>query len=379
MEKTKVIAFYLPQFHTIPENDHSYGKGFTEWTNTKKAKPLFPDHNQPRTPLNNNYYCLLDESVMEQQVQLAKQYGVYGFCYYHYWFKGGKKLLEKPVEMMLKNTKIDMPFCLCWANENWTKRWDGGNNEVIVEQDYGNLEELDLHVDYLCEFFADPRYIKIDDMPILLIYKPELIPNLEETLQSIRTRVEKNGFEGIKLICQYPLYYFKGEHHEYFDHFVQFQPQFVQDDIYEASRSSTRTKARVLMNKVGLGSVVKKIQKYMANKKRAKQKGMPVRRSYDADWAGILGKKITDSKLIAGAFVDWDNTPRLKTGLVYDGTTPEKFEEYMSALIDKVHNEYEQNMIFINAWNEWAEGAYLEPDKQNGYKYLEGLNRALNR
>ena len=377
MEQPKIIAFYLPQFHSIPENDQSYGKGFTEWTNTKKAGPLFPGHNQPRTPLNDNYYCLLDEGVMEKQARLAKQYGVYGFCYYHYWFKGGKKLLEKPLEMMLKNPNIDIPFCLCWANENWTKRWDGGNHEVIVEQDYGNLDELDTHIDYLCDFFADSRYIRVDDMPILLIYKPELIPNLFETLERIRTRVVTNGFKGVKLICQYPLYYFKGENLNYFDYYVQFQPKFVQDDIHEFSRSSTRTKARELLKQIGLSSVVTIIQHVIAKKKQAEQKGMPVRRSYDADWTAILDKKILDPKLIAGAFVDWDNTPRLKTGLVYDGTSPEKFEQYMTALVHKVQTEYEQNMIFLNAWNEWAEGAYLEPDEKNKYNFLLALQAAL--
>ena len=138
MDRKKVIAFYLPQYHTIPENDASYGKGFTEWTNVKKASPLFKNHNQPRVPEKNNYYNLLDTEVMIGQAELAKKYGIYGFCYYHYWFKNGKKLLEKPLEAMLKDKRVDIPFMLCWANENWTRKWDGGNNEIIVEQDYGD-------------------------------------------------------------------------------------------------------------------------------------------------------------------------------------------------------------------------------------------------
>ena len=175
MSNIKVIAFYLPQFHAIPENDKSYGKGFTEWTNVKKAKPLFADHNQPRVPLNQNYYDLLEQGVMKNQADLAKKYGVYGFCYYHYWFADGKKLLEKPLETMLTDKSVDIPYCICWANENWTRRWDGGNNEVIVEQNYGDRANITRHAQYLTQFFKDERYIKEDGRPLLLIYKPELI------------------------------------------------------------------------------------------------------------------------------------------------------------------------------------------------------------
>lgn len=175
MSNEKVVAFYLPQYHPIPENDKAYGKNFTEWVNVKKALPLFENHNQPRIPLENNYYSLLDENTMIEQSKLAKSYGIYGFCYYHYWFKNGKKLLEKPLEMMLNTKEIDIPFMLCWANENWTKHWDGGNNEIIVEQDYGDYDDLINHIDYLCRFFRDKRYIKIDDKPVLVIYKPEII------------------------------------------------------------------------------------------------------------------------------------------------------------------------------------------------------------
>ena len=149
----KVIAFYLPQFHSIPENDQWWGQGFTEWTNVKKALPLFEGHNQPRIPLNKNYYDLMDDEVKISQAKLAKKYGIFGFCYYHYWFKNGEKLLEKPAEQMLQNKDVDLPFCFSWANENWSRNWDGGNQEIIKEQDYGDKSDWEKHFQYFLPFF----------------------------------------------------------------------------------------------------------------------------------------------------------------------------------------------------------------------------------
>ena len=165
----KVIAFYLPQFHTIPENDEWWGKGFTEWTNVKAAKPLFEGHVQPRIPLNNNYYNLLDDEVMEWQVELARQYGVYGFCFYHYWFDG-HMLLEKPMENMLNSDKINFPYCICWANENWTNAWTAnGDVKTLIKQTYGDREEWERHFSYLLDFFKDKNYIKENNKPLFVL------------------------------------------------------------------------------------------------------------------------------------------------------------------------------------------------------------------
>ena len=367
--KIKAIAFYLPQFHPIPENDKAYGEGFTEWTNTKKAKPLFDGHYQPRTPINKNYYSLLDEKVMIEQAKLAKEKGIFGFCYYHYWFSGCHKLLEKPIENMLKNPKIDIPFCLCWANENWTKRWDGGNNEVIAKQDYGDFDELDKHTDYLCEFFKDHRYIKIDNRPVLLLYRPELIQNLKEYIKRIRYRALVNGFN-ILLIVQHPDYYYlKNSDISIFDYYIQFQPFFgIRSACKNIKPNKIKRKLRFLLEKLHL---VKLINIYKEKTRKL------THYNYDEIWNQILSYDITDSKLIAGAFVDWDNTPRNKLGIVFDETTPEKFGMYMRRLFKKVHEEYSQPFIFINAWNEWAEGAYLEPDDKYGYAYINALFNAL--
>ena len=376
----KTIAFYLPQYHSVPENDIAYGKGFTEWTNTKKSVPLYEKHYQPRTPLGENYYNLLEEGVMESQACLAKRYGLYGFCFYHYWFKDGKKILEKPLERMLDNPKIDIPFCLCWANENWTKRWDGGNNEVIAIQDYDDIDGLKKHVDYLCQFFADSRYITIDEEPMLVIYRPEIIPNLKKYISVIRKQVAKNGFKGVKLVCQHPVFYFEDVNLNLFDYYIQFQPAFVQQQM-RIQNLSTKKKVAILIKKcitkLGMRRYARSFSRVIGFKRETNNRTLELR-DYDDDMDKILEYCVDDKRLIAGIFTDWDNTPRRKNGLSYIGSTPEKFGYYLNRLILKVKNEYDNKIIFINAWNEWGEGAYLEPDEKYGYGYLEALNKALS-
>lgn len=373
----KPICFYLPQYHPIQENDDAYGVGFTEWTNVKKARPLFEGHNQPRIPLNNNYYSLLNPEVMRNQSEIAQAYGIYGFCYYHYWFRNGKKLLEKPIEMMLQNSSITIPFCLCWANENWTKRWDGGNNEIIMEQDYGDFDDLKKHVDYLCEFFRDKRYIRIDNMPLLLIYKPELIPHLKDVIKFIRKRVLENGFDGVKIAVQYPKFILDEGNLSYFDYLIEFEPQFIQSFLENEKRKPVQKFLKRSLLNVGFESFVKKIEEKRIDKYKRENPRVLQRCSYDDYWESILSHKVSNKKMIAGAFVDWDNTPRNVNGRVFENVSPEKFGEYMYRYKKKVLKEYVNEFVFINAWNEWAEGAYLEPDEKNEYGFLKALKNAL--
>lgn len=220
----KIIAFYLPQFHTFPENDKWWGKGFTEWTNTKKGKPNFTGHYQPHTPLNGNYYDLVnDENVLPEQIRLAKEYGVDGFCFYHYWFAQGKKLMEKPIERFLADKSLNMPFCLCWANENWSRRWDGSEQSVLIAQDYGDGEDRKNHIEYLMKFFSDERYLRDEKgRPILLIYKPQLIDNLDVLLAEWREAVMAAGFPGVCFACQYPQN--DRSLRDKFDHWIDFEP-----------------------------------------------------------------------------------------------------------------------------------------------------------
>lgn len=381
----KTIAFYLPQFHTFPENDKWWGKGFTEWTNTKKAKPLYEGHYQPKTPLDNNYYDLSNVEVMKRQAEMAKKYGLFGFCYYHYWFKDGKKLLEKPVENMLKDKEVDIPFCLSWANENWSKNWDGGNREIIMKQDYGKKADWEKHLQYLLQFFRDDRYITCDGKPILLIYKPEEILVFNKMIDYWKERVIQEGFPGLMIIRQYPQsYYDRAVDDSRIDYTVKFEPMaalIIQKNIQETLESSLKKRKIVRKIKTFLFShhmqfVTNKLLEKKADKQaeNAKPKELEIL-DYDDTWDVILNKEPYNDKVINGAFVSWDNTPRNINGRLYKGAEPDKFENYMIKILQK---KSPLNLVFINAWNEWAEGAYLEPDDKYGYGWLEALKKAIH-
>lgn len=376
----KIIAFYLPQFHEIPENDEWWGKGFTEWVNVKKASPLYDGHEQPRVPLGGNYYNLLDDEVKVWQAQIAKKYGVYGFCYYHYWFNG-KMVLEEPMEQMLKNKNIDMPFCICWANEPWTKAWVG-KKEVILPQFYGEEKEWTEHFEYLLPFFKDERYIKENNKPLVVIYRAEVIPELNERLKLWDKLAKKNGLAGLTFAYQDITFdLMKGKDDSLFDYNIEFQPSYAWNDMnskgaikssamWSSLRSIKRKLHTFVEKKVGFD-----LDRYVMNSK----KSVTVNKvDYDAAWNEILNHKPSSNKCVPGAFVGWDNTPRKgNNGTVYIGDTPEKFKVYLSKQIKRAKEEYHKDMIFMYAWNEWAEGGYLEPDERTGYKNLEAIRDAL--
>lgn len=365
----KIIPFYLPQYHTIPENDEWWGAGFTEWTNVKNAKPLFEGHEQPKVPLNKNYYCLLDDEVKKWQIKMAKENGIYGFCFYHYWFNG-RKLLEKPIEQYLWNKELDFPFCLCWANPDWTKIWAGKGSEVLISQDYTDKNDWEKHIQYLVPFFKDDRYIKEDGEPLFVIYSPEEIPHIEELVSFIRKRVKEEGFPGIKLMYQYYVSESRElEIRKLFDYRIKFQPVHALHDLEDSSKKGMLIKAMHVANDVLKHVTGINASDHLLNVRKT---------SYDSVWNKILETEPQDTKEVAGAFVNWDNTPRRgNSGRVMVGATPEKFREYMKRLICKVKNEYSSDYIFVTAWNEWSEGSYLEPDSVNKYAYLEAIKDAL--
>lgn len=371
------IAFYLPQFHAIPENDEWWGEGFTEWTNMKAATPLFDGHLQPRIPLDNNYYNLLDEKTMEWQVELAKKYGLYGFCFYHYWFNG-HMLLEKPMEMMLNNPNINFPYMICWANEPWTNAWKAdGNEKTLIAQHYGREKEWKQHFEYLLQFFKDKNYIVENNKPMLLIYRPEIIECLNEMLDYWNELAIEVGFSGIDFAYQQVSYYLLDNKDESrFKYRVEYQPGYAR---YDVQKQSAGLSQYLLPIKTKIRNIVygfdKKAKTNLSSKLTKQKLSFE---DYDELCQSIINRKADDEKSVAGMFVDWDNTPRRgDRGRVCLGSTPEKFQHYMTEQIKNVNENYQNDMLFIFAWNEWAEGGYLEPDERNKYGYLEALKAAL--
>lgn len=339
----KFIAFYLPQFHRIKENDEWWGEGFTEWTNTRKAVPLFEGHRQPREPLDDNYYDLSQIASLRWQSELLEKYNVYGLCFYHYWFNG-KLLLEKPMELLLENKDIKTNFCISWANESWTRRWDGGSKSVLIEQNYGGKEEWKRHFDYLLPFFKDERYIKIDNKPLFTMYLTSRVEHCEEMMNYWRELAKENGFDGL-----YIAETLNAKQNSLVmpdsDACIEFEPCLTLFGGYTPWNGHYFYKTLHLF-------------------------------FYDQVWNRMLERKSTygDREKFCGAFVDWDNTPRVgMRGSVCVGATPEKFRKYLKELASKCRKEGNDRFIFINAWNEWGEGANLEPDKANAYGYLEAV------
>ena len=371
----KIIPLYLPQFHTIPENDEWWGKGFTEWVNVREAKPLFEGHNQPRVPLNNNYYDLSDIETLKWQCRIAKEYGIYGFCMYHYWFNG-HLLLEKPMEMLLAHPEIDIKYCISWANHDWTDAWKASNRQpkVLIAHNFDDEKDWVDHFNYLLPFFKDPRYMTENNKPLMVIYIPNIIRKLKKMLDVWSQMARDNGFDGLTFIYQSAASSFDNSwDHSLFDYGVEMNPGYVG-----------------LANRQKNSSFFPKLMKYSHEIKRF----LHIRRSllpqkkitevskadYDYTWQRILElRPISNApKMIPCAFTDWDNTPRHKErGYLYQGVSPDKFKSYFKQLIDNTKNFYDTDMIFVFAWNEWAEGGYLEPDEKNGFAFLEAIKECI--
>lgn len=371
----KLIAFYLPQYYAFPENDKWWGEGFTEWTNVRKSKPLYPGHYQPTVPLNQNYYTLNDPDVLKWQTALAKKYGVYGFCFYHYWFGENRMLMEKPVEMFLAHSEIEMPFCLSWANHNWTRTWTGGDHEILMDVRYGGEKEWESHFEYLFPYFSDPRYICIDEKPVLVIYKPDLVPELEKMKDFLQEKAKKKGLNGITFISQE--FVSDNEVNELMDYHIQYEPAYSIKSVkrwhsMKIDKGTYPVEYAADVYKHDLGCKIKKLSGNRLCRINTY--------SYDKIWKYIIERPIPDKKAIAGCFVNCDVTPRRQDrAVIYKGATPEKFGKYLKQLVKKINESDNIKYLFVSAWNEWGEGMYLEPDELHRYAYLEAVKDALER
>ena len=358
----KIIAFYLPQFHTFPENDAWWGKGFTDWVNVKKAQPLFKGHEQPRIPLNNNYYDLKKVETLRWQANLANQFGVYGMCFYHYWFNG-KLLLEKPAEMLLENKDIPMRFCFSWANEPWARTWDGKAHEVLMPQAYGDEKDWIKHFNYLLPFFKDARYIKEEGCPMFVIYKSSSIECAKEMMELWDKLAKEAGFKGMHFVNT-----LRGIHDEKrplpFKANVEFEPARTnfQQPVIALNYKRIRRRFLAIINKC-LGT------KFLLNKPFEFQE--VAKRSL---------KLVSPVGTYAGAFVGWDNTARrgLSSTIVLP-PTKEQFKTFLKAKMKINEDTYHTQYIFVNAWNEWAEGTVLEPDMKHQNEYLEAIKEITNK
>jgi hypothetical protein len=341
----KLIAFYLPQFHPIPENDAAWGKGFTDWTNVKKAKPLFSGHYQPRLPGELGFYDLRDPNVIEMQASLAMEYGIHGFCFYYYYFNG-KRLLYKPIDNFLKIGN-KYPFCFLWANENWTKRWDGGDDEIILNQ-YHSAENNLKFIRGLLPICENDSYMKINNKPILLIYKTWLIPELKSTVELWKYEAKKFGFDGIYLI--------------YVDDWGGGGSNDLRGIGFNASYEipSNNIPALAVINDTKLFEFYGEF------------KGQIV--DYNLFSLFYMLRPLPDFKRYKTVMLPWDNSPRygFNSAIYVNGLTEYYSNWLLHSYID-TFNRYEgdERLIFVHSWNEWCEGTYLEPDRKNGRKFLE--------
>ena len=359
---TKAIAFHLPQYHPIPENDRWWGKGFTEWRNVVKAEPQFEGHYQPHLPADLGFYDLRLAETREAQAELAREYGIHGFCYYHYWFNG-HRLLERPVDEIISSGRPDFPFCLCWANENWTRRWDGREKEVLIRQVYSSSDD-EQHIRHLIPIFTDPRYIKVDGKPMFLVYRSNSLPDPLSTTGIWRREAERAGLPGLFLVRVESLPELAGDPRPIgFDAGLEFQPRWQLLGPLRIFRTKWWHRHKLKTMPPGL-------ERHLVC-------------NYDQFVQAAMDMAPPSYPFIRGVCPGFDNTARRKTaGEILRNPTPESYARWLAGVIGanrslRLAGAPESQFVFINAWNEWAEGNHLEPCQKWGRAYLEATREAL--
>lgn len=363
---------YLPQYHRIPENDLWWGEGFTDWVSAKNATPLFKMHNQPKIPLDDNYYDLADVNAIKWQADLARSYGIDGFGIYHYWFSSSQKLLTTPAELLLQNKEINIPFFFAWDNCSWVRTWsklkhntnawspkfdkqrDDAENGVLAELKYGDKTDWEIHFNYLLPFFLDQRYIKVDNKPVFIFFNYYDKTCMGEMIKYWHKLATENGFDGMYIMSRENPY----------DGMMGLDGLFSYEPMFTAWQNK---------------NIFFRVYAKMAEKYRRKDRLQIF--NYDRVWQSIIrhARGNHKSKLMYGGFVNYDDTPRRgNRGKIVYGGTPEKFQNYLDQLYS-ISQSQGKEFIFLTAWNEWGEGAYLEPDTTDGYAYLEAVKAVKER
>ena len=351
----RIIAIYLPQFHPFKENNEWWGEGFTEWRNVVNARPRYRGHYQPRCPQDLGFYDLRLSQSRIDQANLAKKYGIHGFCYYHYWFNG-KVLMEEPMKGMLECKEPNFPFMICWANENWTRAWDGRERHMLIEQKYSEEDDVN-HIKYLLPYLKDERYIKIDGKPVIAIYRSPLLPDVDRTINTWKTEARKQGLE-LYIVRFESANQCGKEYLHSFDASVEFQPISKNGYKYSLFQRVVNTITR----KFGWDSY------------------LPTHINYKryVDYQ-LKHQFVNEYKRFPCVTPMWDNSPRRKKAYFsFKNTKPEYYKRWLAGVLKKfIPYSEDENLVFINAWNEWAEGNYLEPDLKYGRAYLEATKEAI--
>lgn len=350
----RTIAFYLPQFHPIPENDSWWGPGFTEWTNTAAARPLFPGHRQPDLPADLGFYDLRLAETRSAQADLARQYGVEAFCYWHYWFGGGKRILERPFAEVVASGQPNFPFCLAWANQSWTGIWHGAPKHVLVEQQYLGAEDDRAHFDAILPALRDDRYLRVDGKPVFYVFRPEHLPQPAMFIDRWQEMASKSGLRGLYLVAEVSDLLGGGPK------YTNVKADGFDFGVYQRLPADLNRWSRARM---------KVIRKSLGGPEIYPYSDRPIA------WPDEIDPGIHQPTV----YPNWDNTPRSKRrGLVLHGATPDRFGVQVRDAVQRLAaRPAEQRLLWVKSWNEWAEGNHLEPDRRYGHGWLKALQRGL--